>query len=83
MAKEVKTKEVSKTHKTIVELLNNSGICNFNGGIQLFTNQFRDYYGISINYMSTGLKIHGSQVDPNDLMDDELIRICKTFECIL
>ena len=83
MAKEVKTKEISKTHKTIVELLNNSGIYNFNGGIQLFTNQFREDYGVSINYMSTGLKIHCSQVDPNELIDDDLIRICKTFECML
>ena len=85
MAKENKTKEIviTPTHKYIVEVLKNNGFDKFINGIQLFINQFEEDYSISINYMSTGIKINKKQINTNELVDDDLIKICRTYECIL
>lgn len=84
MAKTTKIETpLTKSHLNVVNKLKENGIETFNGGIQLFTDQFKDYYNISINYMGTGVKIHGTEIDESELIDDSLIKICKTFECII
>ena len=74
---------ITKSHEFIINKLKENGFNNFEGGIQLFTNQLRDDYSISINCMSTGLKIHGNDIIESELIDDTEIRICKTYECII
>ena len=84
MAKSTKQEcPITKSHEFIINKLKENGIVKYDGGIQLFTNQFRDYYNVSINHMGTGVKIQALDIDPRELVDDDMIRICKTFECIL
>lgn len=84
MAKSTKQEShVTKSHEFIINKLKENGIVKYDGGIQLFTNQFRDYYNVSINHMGTGVKIQALDIDPIELVDDDMIRICKTFECVL
>lgn len=73
--------EVSETHKLVVKALKDSGVVNFRGGIQLFADQFDTEYSIAVNFMSTGVHIPIDQIVPEELEGDEIIRICKTFEC--
>lgn len=79
----VETPVITKSHETIVNKLKENGFNKFDGGIQLFTDQFKDYYNISINYMGTGVKVHGTEIDESELIDNSLIKICKTFECVI
>lgn len=74
---------ITKTHQFIINKLKENGYNKYDGGIQLFTNQFKNDFSVSINYMGTGLKIHGSEIDIHELIDDNLIRVCKTYECVL
>jgi hypothetical protein len=84
MAKSTKQESpVTKSHEFIINKLKENGIVKYDGGIQLFTDQFRDYYNVSINYMGTGVKIQALDIDPSELVEDDMIKICKTFECIL
>ena len=84
MAKTIKQEPViTKSHQFIIDKLKELGYNKFDGGIQLFTDQFRDDYSVSINYMGTGLKIHGNDININELIDDVDIKICKTYECVL
>jgi hypothetical protein len=84
MAKSTKQESpVTKSHEFIINKLKENGIVKYDGGIQLFTDQFRDYYNVSINYMGTGVKIQALDIDPSELVDDDMIKICKTFECVL
>lgn len=84
MAKTIKQEiSITKSHQFIIDKLKELGYNKFDGGIQLFTDQFRDDYSVSINYMGTGLKIHGNDININELIDDVDIKICKTYECIL
>ena len=84
MAKSTKQEpHITKSHEFIINKLKENGIVKYDGGIQLFTNQFRDYYNVSINYMGTGVKIQALDIDPIELVEDDMIKICKTFECIL
>lgn len=84
MAKSTKQESpITKSHEFIINKLKENGIVKYDGGIQLFTDQFRDYYNVSINYMGTGVKIQALDIDPSELVEDDRIKICKTFECIL
>jgi hypothetical protein len=84
MAKSTKQESpITKSHEFIINKLKENGIVKYDGGIQLFTDQFRDYYNVSINYMGTGVKIQALNIDPSELVEDDMIKICKTFECIL
>ena len=84
MAKSTKQESlITKSHEFIINKLKENGIMKYDGGIQLFTDQFRDYYNVSINYMGTGVKIQALDIDPSELVEDDMIKICKTFECIL
>ena len=84
MAKTAKIETpITKSHQVIVNLLEKNGFEKYDRGIQLLTNQFRDDYSISINYMGTGLTIHGSEIDPNELIADDMIKICRTWECLI
>lgn len=84
MAKSTKQESpVTKSHEFIINKLKENGIVKYDGGIQLFTDQFRDYYNVSINYMGTGVKIQALDIDPSELVEDDMIKICKTFECII
>ena len=84
MAKSTKQESpVTKSHEFIINKLKENGIVKYDGGIQLFTDQFRDYYNVSINYMGTGVKIQALDIDPSELVEDDMIKICKTFECVL
>lgn len=74
---------VTKSHQFIVNKLKENGFDKIEHEIQLFTNQLRDDYSVSINYMSTGVKIHGQDIDESELINDENIRIYKTYECII
>lgn len=74
---------ITKSHEFIINKLKENGIVKYDGGIQLFTDQFRDYYNVSINYMGTGVKIQALDIDPSELVEDDMIKICKTFECVL
>lgn len=74
---------VTKSHQFIVNKLKENGFDKIEHEIQLFTNQLRDDYSVSINYMSTGVKIHGQDIDESELINDENIRICKTYECTI
>ena len=74
---------VTKSHQFIINKLKENGFDKIEHEIQLFTNQLRDDYSVSINYMGTGLKIQARDIDENELIDDEKIRICKTYECIV
>ena len=74
---------VTKSHQFIINKLKENGFDKIEHQIQLFTNQLRDDYSVSINYMSTGLKIHGNDIIESELIDDNEIRICKTYECII
>lgn len=67
------------THEKIINLLKENGHSDFHGGIQLFANQYDKEYGISINFNGTGLHISKSEVDEMELIDDELIRVCKSW----
>ena len=84
MAKSTKQEShTTKSHEFIINKLKENGIVKYDGGIQLFTNQFRDYYNVSINYMGTGVKIQALDIDASELVEDDMIKICKTFECLL
>jgi hypothetical protein len=84
MAKSTKQESpITKSHEFIINKLKENGIVKYDGGIQLFTDQFRDYYNVSINYMGTGVKIQALDIDPSELVEDDMIKICKTFECVL
>lgn len=84
MAKTTKIETpITKSPQVIVDLLKKNGFEKYDGGIQLFTNQLRDDYQVSINYMGTGLRIHGSEIDANELIEDDMIKICKTWECLI
>lgn len=85
MAKNTKQQEtqVTKSHQYIVNKLKEAGFNNIDGGVQLFTDQLRDDYSVSINYMGTGLKIHANEINESELVDNDKIRICKTYECVL
>ena len=84
MAKSTKQESpITKSHEFIINKLKENGFVKYDGGIQLFTDQFRDYYNVSINYMGTGIKIPALDIDPIELVDDDIIKICKTFECLL
>lgn len=84
MAKSTKQEApITKSHEFIINKLKENGIEKYDGGIQLFTDQFRDYYNVSINYMGTGVKIQALDIDPSELVEDDMIKICKTFECVL
>jgi hypothetical protein len=84
MAKSTKQESlITKSHEFIINKLKEKGIVKYDGGIQLFTDQFRDYYNVSINYMGTGVKIQALDIDPSELVEDDMIKICKTFKCIL
>ena len=84
MAKTTKQEtSVTKSHQFIINKLKENGFDKIEHEIQLFTNQLRDDYSVSINYMSTGVKIHGQDIDESELINDENIRICKTYECII
>lgn len=74
---------VTKSHQFIINKLKENGFDKIEHEIQLFTNQLRDDYSVSINYMGTGVKIHGQDIDESELINDENIRICKTYECII
>jgi hypothetical protein len=84
MAKTTKQEtSVTKSYQFIINKLKENGFDKIEHEIQLFTNQLRDDYSVSINYMSTGVKIHGQDIDESELINDENIRICKTYECII
>ncbi len=73
-------KRNTKSHDYIISLINEKGLGPLHGGIQLFTDQKIDYYSISINYTATGIHIDKNMIDERELIDDELIKICKTWE---
>lgn len=75
--------QVTETHNLIVNTLKSKGYYDYRGGIQLFANQFDKNYSISINYMGTGVTIPIDSVIPEELEGNELIKICRTFECVL
>lgn len=75
----MKEKQVTTTHQLIVDLLKENGITDIHKGVQLFANQYDEEYSISVNYMSTGVHVSKKLVDENELIEDELIRICKTW----
>ncbi len=69
----------TKSHSIIIDILKEKGLTNYIGGIQLFTDQYSDDYSISIDYNSTGVHISKSQIDENELRDDDVIKICRTW----
>lgn len=72
----------TKSHQLIIDKLKENGIEKIpTEGIQLFTNQLRDYYSIGINYISTGVHVHKNDIDESEIADDKLIKLCKTWEC--
>lgn len=75
--------QITNTHKLIVDLLESKGFKDFRGGIQLFADQFDTEYSISINFMGTGVSIPMDLVIPEELEGNELIKIYRTFVCIL
>lgn len=70
---------VTPTHERIISLLNSAGFTNFRGGIQLFANQYDKDYGISVNYNGTGLHISKELVNEQELIDDEMIQVCRSW----
>ena len=66
-------------HKKIVELLKANGKTRFEGGIQLCADQYDNYWSISVNYNGTGIHISKDEIDTNELIGDELIKVCKTW----
>lgn len=84
MSKSTKIEQqITKSHEFLLNQLKEYGYTNYEGGIQLFTNQFRSYYSVSVNYMGTGLRVNDLEIDVNDFVDDELIKVYNTFECML
>lgn len=75
-------KKTTATHEKIINLLKEHGRTDFHGGIQLFANQYDKEYGISINYNGTGLHISKSEIDETELFEDELIRVCKSWDYV-
>ena len=73
------TLTVSASHEKIISLLKEHGRNDFRGGIQLFANQYDKEYGISVNYCSTGIHIGKEEVDERELLEDELIKVCKSW----
>ena len=66
-------------HEKIVDLLKTHGRNDLRGGVQLFTDQYDNYWSISVNYNGTGIHISKDEIDTNELIGDELIKVCKTW----
>lgn len=75
-------KTPTQSHQTVINHLKEAGY-NADKGIQLFINQLLNYYSVSINYMSTGVRIPAQYINEEELVDDESITVCRTYECVL
>ena len=69
----------SESHEKIVKLLQENGRTKFTGGIQLFADQHDTEWSISVNFNSTGIHISKEAINVDELVGDELIRVCKTW----
>lgn len=75
----MKDTNVTESHKKIVELLKSNGINDFHGGIQLFANQYDKAWAISVNFNGTKLYISRDEIDNEELVDDELITLYRSW----
>lgn len=75
-------KKTTATHEKIISLLKEHGKTDYRGGIQLFANQYDKEYSISIDYNGTGIHISKDEVDETELFEDELIRVCKSWDYV-
>ncbi len=71
---------ITKSHQLVIEKLKEAGIENYTGGIQLFTDQYSDNYSVSVNYNGTGVHISKTDIIEDELVEDELIKVCRTWE---
>ena len=69
----------TESHKRVTELLKEHGFTNYHGGIQLFANQYDKDWAISINFNGTGLHISKEEIDEEELTNDELINVYKSW----
>ena len=70
----------TKSHQFVIEKLKEAGIETYKGGIQLFTDQYSDDYSVSVNYKGTGVRISKTDIAEYELVEDELIEVCWTWE---